>query len=44
MDRGVLVSRAEAENTTLAEALDRYKTEVPALKRSAGIERFRLER
>ena len=44
MDRGVFVSRAEAESTTLAEALDRYKIEVTPLKRSAAIERFRLER
>jgi integrase len=27
MDRGVFVSRAEAESTTLAEALDRYETD-----------------
>ena len=27
MDRGVFVSRTEAENTTLAEALERYKSE-----------------
>ncbi|WP_205736201.1 site-specific integrase [Acidiferrobacter sp. SPIII_3] len=33
MDRGVFVSRAEAENTTLAEALDRYLTEVTPGKR-----------
>ena len=28
MDRGVFVSRAEAENTTLSEALDRYEREI----------------
>lgn len=32
MDRGVFVSRAEAERTTLAEALERYKTEISAIK------------
>ena len=35
MDRGVFVSRKEAENTTLAEALDRYSKEVSALKKGA---------
>lgn len=33
--RGVFVSRAEAENTTLAEALDRYVQEVLPSKKSA---------
>uniref|UniRef100_UPI002605EEC7 tyrosine-type recombinase/integrase n=1 Tax=Acidithiobacillus sp. TaxID=1872118 RepID=UPI002605EEC7 len=33
MDRGVFVSRKEAENTTLMEALDRYAKEVSALKK-----------
>lgn len=32
MDRGVFVSRVEAERTTLAEALGRYKTEISAHK------------
>ncbi len=32
MDRGVFVSRAEAEATTLADALERYKTEISSLK------------
>lgn len=32
MDRGVFVSRAEAERTTLAEALGRYKAEISAQK------------
>ena len=44
MDRGVFVSRAEAENTTLREALDRYRQEVTPAKKGAGIERFRLDR
>jgi integrase len=43
MDRGVFVSRTEAENTTLAEALDRYEREVSSLKKSASIERFYLQ-
>ena len=36
MRRGVFVSHAEAENTTLAEALDRYQSEVVAAKRTKG--------
>jgi integrase len=32
MDRGIFVSRAEAERTTLAAALDRYKREVSSRK------------
>lgn len=35
MDRGVFVSRVEAESTTLAEALERYATEVTARKKHA---------
>ncbi|MHB8389914.1 MAG: site-specific integrase [Acidobacteriaceae bacterium] len=38
MDRGAFVSRAEAEHTTLSEALDRYAREVSALKKSGGRE------
>ena len=36
MDRGAFVSRAEAENTTLGEALTRYLTEVVARKHTKG--------
>lgn len=36
MDRGIFVSRAEAENTTLAEALDRYQNEVVVRKHTKG--------
>jgi len=32
MDRGIFVSRAEAERTTLAEALERYKTAISSRK------------
>ncbi len=32
MDRGTFVSRHEAENTTLSEALDRYEREIPSGK------------
>jgi integrase len=50
MDRGVFVSRAEAESTTLREALDRYITEyIPRLaqpyketKRAQGLQRRAL--
>ncbi|MHB8455809.1 MAG: hypothetical protein ACYDDO_14200 [Acidiferrobacterales bacterium] len=38
MDRGVYVSRAEAEATTLKEALDCYAVEVSVNKRSGGRE------
>ena len=44
MDRGVFVSRAEAEGTTLAEALARYRRDVTPAKKGASIERFRLDR
>lgn len=39
MDRGVFVSRIEAESTTRAEALDRYTIEISSHKRSADRER-----
>ncbi len=35
MDRGLFVSRKEAENTTLSEALDRYEREISSKKRSS---------
>ncbi len=40
--RGVFVSRAEAKNTTLAEALDRYEREVTPKKKSRSDERYKL--
>ena len=42
MDRGVFVSRAEAEATTLREALDRYEHEVTPKKKSRNDERYKL--
>lgn len=42
MDRGVFVSRAEAEATTLKELLERYLTEVTPLKKGAEPETNRL--
>lgn len=42
MDRGVFVSMAEAESTTLADALDRYEREVTPRKKSAKQEKYRL--
>ncbi len=42
MDRGVFLSRKEAENTTLTEALDRYENEVSALKKGYPQERKRI--
>jgi integrase len=42
--RGVFVCRSEAEATTLAEALERYRKTVTPAKRGADIERFRLDR
>lgn len=43
MDRGVFVSRAEAESTTLAEALDRYGREITPRKRGAARETYRIQ-
>jgi integrase len=40
IDRGVFVSRIEAENTTLSEALDRYLREVSVLKKSHRTEKI----
>ena len=42
MDRGVFVSRAEAENTTLADALDRYAAEVSSVKKTANREIYTI--
>lgn len=42
MDRGVFVSRAEAESTTLKDALDRYEREVTPRKRGAEQEGYRI--
>ncbi|MHB8252365.1 MAG: tyrosine-type recombinase/integrase [Acidiferrobacter sp.] len=39
MDRGVFVSRAEAESTTLREALDRYLREITQTKKPSTIAR-----
>ena len=43
MDRGVFVSRKEAENTTLSEALDRYLREVTVHKKNQRSERLYAE-
>jgi integrase len=43
MARGVFVSRSEAEGTTLAEALNRYREEVTAHKKSHAQERGTVE-
>ena len=42
MERGVFVSRKEAENTTLAEALERYEREVIPEKKGAVQESMRI--
>ena len=42
MDRGVFVSRTEAENTTLSEALDRYEREVSVKKKGYSQEKYKL--
>ena len=42
MDRGVFVSRAEAENTSLKEALERYSREVSSRKKSGNREIFTI--
>lgn len=44
MDRGVFVSRAEAESTTLSEALDRYLREITPHKKGAKQETLRINR
>ncbi len=43
MDRNVFHSRAEAESTTLADALDRYAREVTPAKKGADKERNRIK-
>lgn len=43
MDRGIFVSRAEAESTTLKEALERYQREVTPRKRGAAVEEYRIK-
>ncbi|HHJ15204.1 MAG TPA: site-specific integrase [Gammaproteobacteria bacterium] len=42
MDKGVFVSRAEAESTTLKELLERYLNEITPLKKGAASETNRL--
>lgn len=42
MDRGIFVSRAEAESTTLKEALERYQREVTPRKKGADVEGYRI--
>jgi integrase len=42
MDRGIFVSRAEAESTTLRSALKRYESEVSAGKKGYDQEKFRI--
>ncbi|WP_205736261.1 site-specific integrase [Acidiferrobacter sp. SPIII_3] len=42
MDRGIFMSRAEAENTTLGQLLDRYQREITTQKRGATMERSHL--
>ena len=42
MDRGIFMSRAEAESTSLAELLDRYQREITVQKRGAAMERSHL--
>ena len=42
MDRGVFVSRVEAESTTLRELLERYLEEVTPLKKGAASESARI--
>jgi hypothetical protein len=44
MDRGVFVSRAEAEGTTLSDALERYAKEITPKKKGAQQELTRIKR
>ena len=39
MDRGVFILRAEAESTTLAEALDRYLREITLTRKPSTVAR-----
>lgn len=43
MDRGVFVSMAEAESTTLYDALDRYSREVSVGKKGRDQEKYRIQ-
>ena len=43
MVRGVFISRKEAENTSLAEALERYEREVSSRKKGYGREKTRIK-
>lgn len=43
IDRGVFVSRTEAENTSLKDCLERYKSEVSAHKKGASQEAYILQ-
>ncbi len=43
MTRGVFISRTEAEATTLAEALDRYRVEITPRKRVVWQESQRID-
>ena len=43
MDRGVFVSRVEADNTTLAELLTRYLKEITPQKKHPSIETYRIK-
>ena len=41
-DKGIFISRTEAENTTLRELLNRYLSEVTPYKKGAQVERYRI--
>ena len=43
MDRGGFISRKEAENTTLSEALDRYENEVGVKKKGYWQEKYKID-
>lgn len=42
IDRGIFIDRTEAERTTLAEALERYRKEITSRKKSAARESVRI--
>ena len=44
MDRGAFISRVEAEKTSIADLLDRYKREITPGKRSSRVEEYTLKR
>jgi hypothetical protein len=43
LERGLYICPAESQRTTLSDALDRYKREVSARKKSHGVEKYYIQ-